>query len=65
MYGRADFPKNIATNPVKVISNILKGIKSDRPEICPDYYAKSIYLLKRYSPGLLNLLSDKLSTKLD
>jgi short-subunit dehydrogenase len=60
-----DFPKNMATNPVKVISNIVKGIKSDRTEICPDPYAKSIYLLKRYSPGLLNLVSDKLSTKLD
>lgn len=51
-----DFPNKIATNPVKVIKNIIQGIKSDRREIFPDAYAQSISLLKRYFPRLIDMI---------
>ncbi|MBW4565088.1 MAG: SDR family NAD(P)-dependent oxidoreductase [Mojavia pulchra JT2-VF2] len=52
------FPERLATDPVKVIRATIQGIVHDKLHVFPDPTAKNVHLLKRYSPLLLDWISD-------
>lgn len=58
------FPEHLATDPVKVIREMIKGIVQDKPHVFPDAIAKSAHLLKRYTPGFLDWIGNEFFRKL-
>jgi len=58
------FPESEATNPAMVIANVLRGILKNQAQVFPDPTAKAIHLIKRYSPPLLNWLTEQLTQKI-
>ena len=57
------FPERLATDPALIMSRTIEAIKSDRASVFPDTIAKSVYLLQRYFPRLLNLISDRFARR--
>ncbi len=62
--GNPEFPPELATDPAAVIRQILQGIVNDQLHVFPDSFAKSIHLLKRYSPSLLSWISNAFARRL-
>lgn len=58
------FPEHLATDPAKVISTTIQGIVQNQLHVFPDPTAKSVHLLKRYSPLLLDLISNAFTRRL-
>lgn len=58
------FPESQATQPAMVIANVLQGILNNQAQVFPDPTAKAIHLIKRYSPPLLDWLSQQLTRKI-
>lgn len=58
------FPESEATNPAMVIANVLEGMIKNRAAVFPDPTAKTIHLIKRYSPALLEWLTQRLTQKI-
>lgn len=59
--GDFSFLEQVATDPAEVIRNTIQGISQDKLHVFPDRIAKSLHLLKRYSPWALDLISNKLT----
>jgi short-subunit dehydrogenase len=58
------FPESQATNPEMVIANVLQGIIKNQAQVFPDPTAKAIHIIKRYSPPLLDWLTQQLTRKI-
>jgi short-subunit dehydrogenase len=58
------FPQNIATDPAKVMRATIQAIVRNKPYVFPDGTAKTVYILKRYFPELLNWVSKTLIKRL-
>ena len=58
------FPESLATDPAKVIRATIQGIIKDQLHVFPDPTAKTAHLLKRYSPLLLDLISNAFTRRL-
>lgn len=54
-------PDRLVTDPAKVMERTIKGIVADKFHVFPDRYAKSLYILKQYFPGLLDWISNRTS----
>ncbi len=52
-------PDQWITDPAMVIAEILQGIDEERLQIFPDAIAKKLCWLQRYSPNLLNWISQR------
>ncbi len=53
------FPERLATDPALVMGATIQAIVRDRPFVFPDATAKSVYILQRYFPQLLNWIGDR------
>ena len=62
--GSQEFPEDKATDPAKVMAATIEGIIHNRLHVFPDRIAKIVYILKRYSPELLALISDRFAKKI-
>ncbi|MUG98177.1 SDR family NAD(P)-dependent oxidoreductase [Scytonema sp. UIC 10036] len=58
------FPKDLATDPAKVIQETIQGIICNQLHVFPDRMAKNIHILKRYAPWLLDWISKQYSRRL-
>lgn len=58
------FPENQATDPAEVMRETLQGIVQNKLHVFPDTTAKRVHLLKRYSPQLLDWISDSFARRL-
>lgn len=58
------FPESLATDPVDVMRATIQGIVNDKLHVFPDPTARSVHLLKRYSPLLLDLISHVFTRRL-
>ncbi|BAY21616.1 putative dehydrogenase [Calothrix sp. NIES-2100] len=58
------FPESLATDPAKVMRATIQGIVNNQLHVFPDPTAKSVHLLKRYSPLLLDLISNAFTRRL-
>lgn len=61
--GNQDFPEQWATDPAKVIQETIQGIVQDKLHVFPDAIAKNAHIFKRYTPGLLDWISNKFAKK--
>ncbi|MDZ7962208.1 MAG: SDR family oxidoreductase [Aulosira sp. DedQUE10] len=52
------FPERLATDPAIVMGATIQGIVNDQLHVFPDSTAKRVHLLKRYSPLLLDWISN-------
>lgn len=57
-------PENWITDPADVMRETIQGIIRDQLHVFPDASAKSIHLLKRYTPGLLDWIGNEFMKKL-
>lgn len=62
--GVEGFPDNLATDPAAVIREAIAGIQRNQLHVFPDATAKSIHLLKRYFPPLLDWVSIEFTRRL-
>ncbi|NEN99486.1 MAG: SDR family NAD(P)-dependent oxidoreductase [Moorea sp. SIO3I7] len=58
------FPEDMATDPSNVVREIIQGIVHNKLHVFPDPIAKIMHILKRYFPGLLNWLTNRLYSRL-
>lgn len=60
-YGKAleagNLPDRLITNPAKVMERTIQGIQLNQFHVFPDFFAKSLYIIKQYFPGLLDWIS--------
>lgn len=62
--GHQGFPEHLATDPADVIRETIQAIIQDKLQVFPDQTARNIHLLKRYSPQLLNWISNSYARRL-
>jgi short-subunit dehydrogenase len=58
------FPDHLATDPAEVMRETLQGIVDNKLHVFPDQTAKIAHLLTRYSPKLLDWISDGFARRL-
>lgn len=61
-YGK--FPAKLATDPVDVIREVIRGIESGKQQVFPDSMSKRTQLLKRMAPGFLDWFNGHMQRKL-
>ena len=59
----AAFPENMATDPAVVMAKTLKAIVRNKLHVFPDRIGNIIHLIKKYSPTLFTLISDRTTSK--
>lgn len=62
--GTEGFPERFATNPAKVMEKTIKAIVRNQLHVFPDRAAQSLHILKRHFPGLSDLISYRLISRL-
>jgi short-subunit dehydrogenase len=68
-YGRLaeeiqEIPDHLLTDPANVMRETIQGIVHDQLHVFPDAIAKNVHILKRYSPWLLDWISNKFTRRL-
>ncbi len=68
-YGRLaeeiqEIPDHLLTDPANVMRETIQGIVHDKLHVFPDAIAKNVHILKRYSPWLLDWISNKFTRRL-
>jgi short-subunit dehydrogenase len=61
---RPGFPEHLATDPAEVMRETIQAIAHNKLHVFPDATAKRVHLLKRYSPQLLDWISNAYTRRL-
>ncbi len=63
--GHQGVPDSWTTDPVKVMAATIQGIQRDQLHVFPDAIAQNVQRFKRYSPSLLNWITNEFSKRLN
>ncbi len=50
------FPENLATDPADIVKQVIKGIKSNKRSVFPDWQSQIVHRLQRFLPQLVSLV---------
>ncbi|MEQ9235786.1 SDR family NAD(P)-dependent oxidoreductase [Coleofasciculus sp. E2-BRE-01] len=63
--GHQGVPDSWTTDPAKVMAATLQGIRREQLHVFPDAIAQNVQLFKRYTPGLLDWISNEFAKRLN